>query len=98
MDIQKGVTHISEILHSGKKTFPFRHLEIQIFDFQIEKKIFPIGKKNRLRYCIGINLENLFRQKNDFWKIVGYALLNVHSSYIELHFCKFVFFLKKFFF
>ena len=38
VDIQKGVTHISEILHGGTETFPFRHLEIQIFDFQIENK------------------------------------------------------------
>ena len=80
MDIQKGVTHTSEILHGDTETFPFRHLEIQIFDFQIENKNISDWKKNRLRYCIGINLKYLFRQKNDFWKIVGYALLNVHSS------------------
>ena len=80
MDIQKGVTHISEILHGGTKTFPFWHLEIQIFDVQIENKNISDWKKNRLRYCIGINLKNLFRQKNNFWKIAGYALLNVHSS------------------
>ena len=66
MDIQKGVTHISEILHGGTKTFPFRHLEIQIFDFQNENKNISDWKKNRLRYCIGINLKNLFREKNDF--------------------------------
>ena len=85
VDIQKGVTHISEILHGGTETFPFRHLEIQIFDLQIENKNISDWKKNnRLRYCIGINLKNLFGQKNDFWKIVGYALLNVHSSVVSL--------------
>ena len=45
MDIQKGVTHISEILYGGTETFPFRHLEIQNFNFQIENKPIPIGKK-----------------------------------------------------
>ena len=62
------------------------HFDTSRYRFLISKskiKIFPIGKKNRLRYCIGINLKNLFRQKNDFWKIVSYALLNVHSSYDE---------------
>ena len=67
MDIQKGVTHISEILHGGTKTFPFRHLEIQIFDFQVENKnISKWKKENRLRYCIGIKLKNFCSQKNDF--------------------------------
>ena len=76
-----------------KSGFPIRaNVGIRPFDrqytsryrFLISKlkiKIFPIGKKNRLRYCIGINLKNFFRQKNDFLKIVGYALLNVHSSF-----------------
>ena len=45
VDIQKGVTHISEILYGGTKTFPFRHLEIQIFDFQIENKNISDWKK-----------------------------------------------------
>ena len=84
VDIQKGVTHISEILHGGTETFPFWHLEIQIFDFQIENTNISDWKKNPLRYCIGINLKNLFRQKNDFWIIVGYALLNVHSSNVKI--------------
>ena len=45
VDIQKGVTHISEILHGGTETFPFRHLKIQIFDFQIENKTISDWKK-----------------------------------------------------
>ena len=46
MEIQKGITHISEILHGGTETFPFRHLEIHIFDIQIENKnISDWGKK-----------------------------------------------------
>ena len=45
VDIQKGVTHISESLHGGTKTFPFRHLEIQIVDFQVENKNISEWKK-----------------------------------------------------
>ena len=46
VEIQKGITHISEILHGGTETFPFRHLEIHIFDIQIENKnISDWGKK-----------------------------------------------------
>ena len=91
MDIQKSVTHISEILHGGTKTFAFRHLEIQIVDCQVENKNISDRKKNRLRYCIGINLRNFFRQKSDFWNIVGYALLNIHFNFeicLNLYFPK----------
>ena len=45
VDIQKGVTHISEILHGGTKTFPFWHLDWK------KKIVCAIGLELTSRIC-----------------------------------------------
>ena len=44
----------------------YKHRVLHVAILQPGNTYFRLEKKNRLRYCIGINLKNLFRQKNDF--------------------------------
>ena len=87
VDIQKGVTHISEILRGGTKKFPFRHLEIQIVDFQVENKnISDWEKKIVCAIVLALTSGIFFAKKTIFEKlwVTPFWMSTLHISHSNL--------------